>query len=459
MRSAVFRLMLINLGLLVAALLAAGVGGWLVTRGTVERAARDRIAIEVHAITVELAQEGRERAAQAILARSERPSALEYLLLDPRGQWIAGDFVGAPRTPGWHDLDADEGAIGLEGKDRLIARTVVTPDGSVLVVGDDLGRADAVREVVFGAVFAAGAVALILSLIVGVFVTLGVARRMRRMVATVHAVEGGDMAARTGIAARGDDDIDALATAIDAMLDRTTELVATVRRVSAGIAHDLRTPLTRARHALEKARVMQNPEERLTVIAVAEESIDAALRLFDAMLDLAEIDSGEARAQFTSVDLALIAEDVVDAYRAEIEQSGRTLALVADDDMIVDGDPDLLTRALANLLDNALKHSRAQASISVTVAQSGSAASICVQDDGPGVDPASVETMLRPFGRLDAARTTPGNGLGLAIAESTVRLHGGTLDLYHLEPGLRVCLHSLALRRYSMTGDGRPRAC
>lgn len=444
-RSAVFRLTFVNLALLVAAFFAAGVGGWLITRGTVDRDARDRIAIEVHAITVELAQEGRERAAQAIHARSERPGALEYLLLDPRGQRIAGDFLGAPRTPGWHDLDADEGATGLEGKDRLIARTVVMPDGSVLIVGDDLGRADAVRKTVFVSIFAAGAVALTLSLIVGVFVSLGVARRMRRMVATVHAVEGGDMAARTGIAARRNDDVDALATAIDAMLGRITELVATVRRVSAEIAHDLRTPLTRARHALEKAYGVQDLAECLAMIAVAEESIDAALRLFDAMLDLAEIDSGEARAQFTSVDLASIAEDVVDAYRPEIEQSGRTVALTIDDKLVIDGDPDLLTRALANLVDNALKHSRAGAKIAVTLRRSENSASVCVEDDGPGVDPTHVETMLRPFGRLDAARTTPGNGLGLAIADSTARLHGGTLGVHHLEPGLRMCLHSLAL--------------
>lgn len=445
MRSAVFRLTLINLGLLAAALLAAGAGGWLITRGTVERDARDRIAIEVHAITVELAQEGPERAAQAIHARSERPGALEYLLLDPLGRRIAGDFLGAPRTSGWHDLDTDEGATGLEGKERLIARTVVTPDGSVLAVGDDLGRADAVREAAFGAIFTAGAVALVLSLIVGVLATFGVARRMRRMVATVHAVERGDMAARVGIAVRRDDDVDALATAIDAMLDRITELVATVRRVSAEIAHDLRTPLTRARHALERARGLSDPGERMAAIAAAEESIDAALRLFDAMLDLAEIDSGEARAHFTSLDLTSIAEHVVDAYRAEIEQSGRTIALVIDDKVMIDGDPDLLTRALANLVDNALKHSRAEASIAVTISRSENAASVCVEDDGPGVDPAHVQTMLRPFGRLDAARSTPGNGLGLAIAEATVRLHRGTLAIHHLEPGLGVCLHSIAL--------------
>lgn len=446
MRSAVFRLTLVNLGLMVAALLAASVGGWLITRGTVERDARDRIAIEVHAITVELAQEGRERAAQAIRTRSERPGALEYLLIDPQGQSIAGDFLDAPRTAGWHDLEAQEGAPGLEGKDRLIARTVVTPDGSVLSVGDDLGRANAVRDAVFGAIITAGAVALSLSLVVGVFATRGVALRMRRLVATVHAVERGDLTARTGIRIRRDDDVDALATAIDAMLDRITELVATVRRVSAEIAHDLRTPLTRARHVLEKAHGLQDAGERIAAIEAAEESVDVALRLFDAMLDLAEIDSGEARAHFTTVDLASIAEQVVDAYRPEIEQSGRTIALVADDDVTIDGDPDLLTRAVANLIDNALKHSRAGAPVSVSVNRSEGAALVCVEDDGPGVDPADVATMLRPFGRLDAARTTVGNGLGLAIVESTVRLHGGMLDIFHLEPGLRVRLRFLDAR-------------
>ena len=441
MRSAVFRLTLINLGLMVLALVAAGVGGWLIAQETVERDARDRIAIEVYAITFELTQEGRARAAQAIQARSERPGALEYLLIDPQGRRIAGDFLEAPRTAGWHKLDVDTSAPGLEGKDRLIARTVKTPDGSVLSVGDGLGRANAVRGIVFGAIVTAGGIALILSLTVGVFITRGVALRMGRLVATVDAVEHGDLAARTDIRVSKNDDVDALATAINAMLERITELVATVRRVSAEIAHDLRTPLTRARHALEKARGRQDADERTAAIEAAEESIDVALRLFDAMLDLAEIDSGGARAHFGSADLGLIAEQVVDAYRPEIEQSGRTVALVIQGGVSMRGDPDLLTRALANLIDNALKHSRAGAAIAVTVCWSEGAALVSVEDDGPGVDPADVATMLRPFGRLDAARTTSGNGLGLAIAESTVRLHGGRFDIVHLEPGLRVCLH------------------
>jgi signal transduction histidine kinase len=436
LRSTVFRISLLNAALLALAIGGALGGAWFATRGSVELAARDRITVEGDAVASELDREGIAGAAAAIGWRSSRPGALDYLLVDPAGRVAAGDMTTVPRGPGWHRFRIPASAGGRSQGEEMLARTMRRSDGTVIAVGEDLARGEEVREALFGVILPAGAVALLLGLIASVVVTRRALRRMEGIVATVRSVEAGDLSSRVVRIGQTHDDVDELGVAINRMLDRIGTLLAAVRRVSAEIAHDLRTPLTHASHALQAARHSGSEEVRLRAIDTASDSIAQALRLFEAMLALAEIDSGEARAHFTRVDLVTIGEQVVDAYRAEIEASGRCIEWTGEGTAVVSGDADLLTQAVANLVDNALKHSRDGAWIGVSVNVRGDVASVVVADDGPGVDPQAVDRMLRPFGRLDEARSTPGNGLGLAIVNGIARLHGGRLVLEHLLPGL-----------------------
>jgi signal transduction histidine kinase len=440
LRSTVFRISLLNAALLALAIGGALGGAWFATKGSVEQAARERITVEGDAVASELDREGIAGAAAAIGWRSARPGALDYLLLDPTGRLAAGDMTTVPRGSGWHRFRIPASAGGRSQGEEMLARTIRRGDGTVIAVGEDLGRGEAVREALFGAILPAGAIALLLGLVASVIVTRRALHRMEGIVATVRSVEAGDLTARVVPIRKARDDVDELGVAINRMLDRIGTLLAAVRRVSAEIAHDLRTPLTHASHALEAARWSGGDEVRLRAIDTASHSIARALRLFDAMLSLAEIDAGESRARFTSVDLVTIGEQVVDAYRAEIEASGRWIEWTGKGSAIVSGDADLLTQAVANLVDNALKHSRDGAWIGVSVNVLGDVASVVVADDGPGVDPQAIDTMLRPFGRLDMARSTPGNGLGLTIVNGIARLHGGRLVLKHLMPGLCAAL-------------------
>ena len=440
LRSIVFRISLLNSALLALAMVGAGIGGWISTRGEVQRHARDRIALETRAMAIELAEEGLSRTADAIRSRSERPGALEYLLVGPRGQVIAGDMMVVPRTSGWHRLSLPDMAAGLEGKEELLALTTILPDRTLIAVGEDLGRAEAARQAVLRAIVTAGAIALVIGLALGFIITRRTLRRMQLMVATVRAVEGGDLTARVPELSKARDDVDELGIALNKMLDRIALLVSTVRRVSVDIAHDLRTPLTRVRHSLDAAARADTDTGRKSAIDDAGINIDQTLLLFDAMLDLAEIDAGEARARFSDVTLALVVERAVDAYKPEIEASGRTINFSADDACEVKGDPDLLTRAVVNLVDNALKYSRSRARITVRTQQSPTSVSVTVEDDGPGVSEAMVETMFRPFGRLDEARGKDGNGLGLPIVLGVANLHGGRIVVRHLSPGLSMSI-------------------
>lgn len=277
-----------------------------------------------------------------------------------------------------------------------------------------------------------------LGILAGILATRQTFRQMQRINDTVRAVEEGDLSARIGGPADARTDLDDLALAIDRMLDRINTLVATIRRVSAEVAHDLRTPLTRVKHAVEAACAQPEEKPRTAALAQAMTGLDEALRLFSAVLDLAEIDAGRARANFALIDVAEIVDRVADCYRAEVEASSRQISVSLAPDAVIAGDADLLTRAFANLIENALKYSHDAARIDVAVTVEGDVVTMMVADDGPGVSDGEVAEMLRPFGRLDRSRREPGNGLGLAIADAVARLHRGTLLFARLQPGLVV---------------------
>lgn len=447
LRSTLFRVVALNALLLVISMVAGALGGWLATRAVVEGQARSRVELESHAITLEAQQGGLERALSMIRSKAKRPGSLEYYLIGPDGRRLIGDIQIVPKAAGWHFVEQPSPQPGVEGV-HLLSLTRRLPDGSILIVGEDMERSDAIRDAVFGAILIAGGIALAFGIVAGSFATRQTFRQMRRINLAVRAVEGGDLSARIGAPVNPRTDLDQLALAVDRMLDRIDSLVATIRRVSAEVAHDLRTPLTRVRHAIETALSQRDEETRAAALRQAMAGLDEALRLFTAVLDLAEIDAGNARARFEPIELAEIADRVVDAYRPEIEASSRHISLSLARGAMVAGDADLLARALANLIDNALKYSHEAAMIDVSVTEQAGEVTMAVADDGPGVWDCEIAEMLRPFGRLDRARGEPGNGLGLAIADAVARLHRGTLQFARLRPGLAVEIRMPGLTRW-----------
>ena len=461
-RSTSFRISLIHAALLAAAIIGAGTGGWVATRGAAEREAHDRIALEVHAVTLEIQAEGLKAAGDAVMSRAERPGALEYRLVDSTGRHIAGDLTDLGPKEGWRSLDFDGTAPGLEGKDRLLILTQRLPDGARLTVGEDLGRAEALRNTLFRTLLLWGGLALALGLAAGLYLTHRALERMNALVQTVRAVADGDLGARASDARPDGDDIGQLAAGVNQMLNRIGVLMAAVRRVSAEVAHDLRTPLSHVRQRLDAAATAATPELRNQALLAANDGIDRALRMFDAMLRLAEIDAGAARERFATVDLTDLTDRVADAYRAELEASGRTLLVQVAGSLVVEGDADLLTQALANLLENVLKHSGAGAAVRVRLVEDHEWIKLSVEDDGPGIAPEMFEVAIRPFSRLDPARAAAGTGLGLAITTGVARLHGGRLLLEDARPGLRVTMvltpaqGSMPSRNAASGDRGRP---
>jgi signal transduction histidine kinase len=224
------------------------------------------------------------------------------------------------------------------------------------------------------------------------------------------------------------------------MLDRLVELMDGVRLVSNAIAHDLRTPLARLRGRLESAlREADSPARFRAAAEAALQELDQVVRLFDALLRIAEIEAGHRRAAFAPVDLAALAADIAELYQPLAEQRGLTLETALAPAACA-GDRMLLAQVVANLLDNAIKYTPAGGRILIETRRLGSEAEVAVADDGPGIPPEEREKVTRRFYRLEASRTSPGSGLGLSLVVSVAKLHGGRLDLADNAPGLRARL-------------------
>jgi signal transduction histidine kinase len=235
------------------------------------------------------------------------------------------------------------------------------------------------------------------------------------------------------------DDIDDLAEAFNHMLGQINALMQSVRQVSADIAHDLRTPLTRVRNKVDILLRSRADDAALgRALASVNEDIAEVLRAFDAVLRLAEIETGRGVSQ-QAVELAEVVSRVAEAYRPDAEDGGRRLDTALEPAQVI-GDPELLTHAVANLLDNALRHTPEGARITLSTGVRDGQPFLTVADNGPGVPEAQRAAVLERFYRLEHSRTTTGTGLGLAIVAAIAARHGARLDLLEAEPGLAVRL-------------------
>jgi len=215
-----------------------------------------------------------------------------------------------------------------------------------------------------------------------------------------------------------------------------------VRNVSNSIAHDLRTPLAELRSRLEQLSLIRpSSEETYSEIDGAVADVDRVIRIFDALLRLAEIDAGLRRSGFVSFDVSDLAANAVEFYEPAAELKSIDLKFRTDGPLWISGDPVLLAQALSNLIDNALKYAPQSGAIEVAVRKRNSAsAEISVADNGPGIDDAEKSKVVERFYRGDASRGTPGVGLGLSLVQAVAKLHGSPLELYDQAPGLRVVL-------------------
>ena len=390
-----------------------------------------------------------------------RPPRRYYLLQDAAGERIAGNLfpmnpVEGPRELPVSSLFPNRGSK----KDELEDIYPVVVDGSFLdggeflLVGENKYRAEKAREAIIQAFGWGIAIMVLLAAGGGAALGGGFLRRIEEINRTTRFIMDGDLSQRVPTRSGGDE-MDQLAVNLNAMLDRNQLLMESLKQVSNDIAHDLRTPLSRLRHRFEAARPKTEAEwECLIEQSIAE--IDAILETFSALLRIGQIESGARHAAFSDVDLAQIVSAVAEAYVPVAEDRGQQLRVVAGSAASIRGDRELLTQMVANLIENAINHCPAGVVITVELGQDAAVPVLCIADTGLGIPAAEWEKVLRRFYRLEASRTTPGSGLGLALVKAIAELHGASVGLSDNRPGLRVTVRFPAAgRREQLPG---PRA-
>lgn len=432
-----FRLAAAQTAIFVVLFGVCGSVGLLALRHADMRALEAGIAAQVDRLREVQDRAGAPGLAHAIDVLQHDTEDWELRLSDASGARMAGDLPDARWPEGLATRTLVEGDQPHQPPETILAQTAVLPGGLRLTVGRDLGprrAADALETAVLLGVLA---LATAVGLGLGVVVSRRGLRRVDEMRAAIAAYAADDRAARAPVAQRGRSDLDVLAGALNGLLDRTTALTEGLRRVSASIAHDLRRPL--AHHNQEIARALARPPDvdaLRKALAQASTRVGEVLSLFQAMLQLAELEAGAPGLPRARIDLYAIAARVVEAYAPGAQDGGRTLALLGEPGAFVVAEDRLLARLVANLVENALTHTPPGAAVVVRTDPVGPR--LIVSDDGPGVPPEAREAVFQPFHRLDAARATPGSGLGLALVAGAAQAFGARVQAEDAAPGLRV---------------------
>jgi signal transduction histidine kinase len=374
-------------------------------------------------------------------ARVGSADGFRYALEDSRGRMVAGaDEVSSLDAPdeGWDTV------VEPESSPRRLWRVLSQPlgGGYTLVVAEDLSARDALRTAVFRGSALAMALTTVGAAAGGVGLNAMLLRRTRGIAETAERIAGGDLSARAP--ERPDGDVfDELGAAVNRMLARIEELMIGMRTVTDSIAHDLRSPITRMKGALVRASdPLATEAARLQAMDEANVQADQMLATLNALLDIANAETGLSRENMQRIDLAHVVSDLADLFDPAIEDAGQTLLTVVPPfPVLARAHPALLRQAVGNLLHNAVVHAGAGAAIAITVEETSPGHTrISVADTGPGVPAQHLGRVQERFVRLESARTTVGSGLGLALVAACAKLHGGRLVLKDNGPGLVAAL-------------------
>jgi signal transduction histidine kinase len=425
--------------------ISAGILGgavFVIARSSLQQQLAAEVGSDSAFLQAEYHRAGLVRLQALIQARGQEPYAPDYLLQSADGRNLAGEIPAQPRLrPGWTTLQTTEESIDGDGFERVRALVVSLGGGLLLAVGDDLSRISELEEAIATAFAWTVGLAVVLGIGGGVLLSRAYLARVDAIARTAEAIIAGDLARRIPVRGSGDD-LDRLAATLNHMLDRISALMESLRQVSSDVAHDLRTPLSRLYQKLDDARdnARSIPEYRRAVEGAVQHA-EALMDTFSALLRITQIEGASPRSAFRDVDLTAVVDAVVDAYRPDAEDAGHVMVAEAEAGVVVHGDQELLTQALANLVENVLRHTPSGTMTRLSLGHRDSVGfCLTVEDNGPGVPAEDLPRLTQRFYRAERSRTTQGNGLGLSLVAAVAELHGCKLVMERLSPGLRVVL-------------------
>jgi signal transduction histidine kinase len=421
-----------------------GVVYWIAL-SAVEQQIDDSVLRESRLLADVYATRGREALERGIRRRTgELTSPRRYYLFQERdGRVVAGNLPPMAPSPGRFVASVPEGnpepgtqGENLIGPDSMIAQGRLLAGGEYLLVGENRYRLVKTQEAIISAVIWGIAITVLLALGGGIVLASGYLRRIEEVNRTIRRIMDGELSQRVPTRG-GRDEMDVLAAHLNAMLERIQTLMESLKRVSDDIAHDLRTPLSRLRQRLEAARAgMAAAPAHVIEQSIAE--LDSILDTFTALLRIAQIESGTRRAAFAQIDLSQVVSAVAETYAAVAEDHQQKLAASTAGRIPVCGDRELLLQMIANLVENSIRHAHSGGTITLRSAEEAGVPVLQVTDTGPGIPEPERAKVFRRFYRLEQHRTTPGNGLGLALVKAVVELHGAQIELSDNRPGLAV---------------------
>ncbi|SLN27349.1 sensor histidine kinase [Ruegeria meonggei] len=390
-----------------------------------------------------LADEYERRGLIGLMAAIERriPSASErdalYLLTDRFGAKLVGNLKqwpeGIAAGGGWVDLE-----LRRADNDQLVpisAASIRLPGGERLLVGRDALARQQFDRVLLRSVGIALGIALALSVLTGWLFTRLVFSRLSDIASTAENIVSGDLSRRMPLRGTGDE-FDQVAGTLNTMLDRIEELVSNLRTTSNSIAHDLRSPLSRLRQRVDALSDPDKSEQDREIdIARASAEIDHVLRVLGQLTEISRAEAGVGREQFEPVDLQDLVANVAELYEPVAADQGIQLEITGTA-AAIPGHRPLLSQALSNLLENAMRYAPDDTTITISLTEDGPFTFLSVRDRGPGVPQEDLPRLQMPFVTLDPARTERNSGLGLALVAAISHMHGGAFEAHNCDPGL-----------------------
>jgi signal transduction histidine kinase len=438
-----FRIVAVYLA--VFALSATGLLGFVYWNTTIvlDRETDQTIRAEISGLLEQYQRLGLPALTDAIINRSVRGEQGIYVLAGPDRRRIAGNLDTWPSLVLTDDDFAEfefERLVGGQSKLHQARGRVfrLTQGGFLLLVARDVEDRRASERLLGTALRWSIALVIVLGLFGGVLVSRNVLRRLEAINRTSQQIVAGDFSKRVPVSANGDE-FDDLSRNLNRMLDRIERLMRGMREVSDNVAHDLRSPLNRLRSRLEhvsRHRIV-DVEMRRDIEAAVEET-DRLIGTFNALLLIAEAEAGSVRESMEELDLKEVIESIAELYEPLAEEKEVRLKLrKAPAGIMISGNRNLISQALANLVDNAIKYSPAGSEVAIALEHGADGARLIVADNGPGIPADDRNRVVERFVRLESSRNSPGTGLGLSLVSAVARLHEAELVLLDNEPGLR----------------------
>lgn len=434
-RSMPLRLALLLVLLFTIVSLLSLAASYAVTQRSFEQAIRADLAQDMAGFR---AAPGASALARLVEAESREtdPNRLILSYIGPNGR-IYGNGAIARDNEGYHIVSIGAARAQYTGVYLTLTDTLY---GGLLTIARSRAEITALREVFVNILL----VSLLPTVLIALSGGLILARRSKRHVevirATLDRLTAGDLAARVSPGPRWSNDLLRIGEAVNQMARAQETSVAALRQVSLDIAHDLKTPIQRVSvHLDDLDRAEATGENRTEPLARARAELDGIAAIFQSLLQLAQVEQGDARAHFTPVDLTALCRTMVELYEpAAGEQGKRLICTLPKTPAHVTGDRALLGQMIANLIENALRHSGDAEAVDISLEQAAGQVTLSVADGGPGIPAQDRDKVLQRLYRLDRSRGTPGHGLGLALVDGVVKLHRARLELIDNAPGLRV---------------------